>query len=89
MISVGPNGFQPTSLTRPSGRFLLAINNRSGLEELSIHLMREDGTLMQKARVDSKQPNWRSLVNLPPGAYRLIETSREDWICTIVITAHR
>ncbi len=89
MISVGPNGFQPTSLTRPSLRFLLAINNRSGLEELSIQLMREDGTLMQEARVNSKQPNWRSLVSLPPGTYRLIETSHKDWICTIVITAHR
>ena len=85
MISVGPDGFQPASLTRPSGRFLLAINNRSGLEELSLQLSREDGKLMQQARVNRKQPSWRSVVNLPAGTYRLTETSNPDWICTIVI----
>jgi hypothetical protein len=89
MISVGPKGFEPASLTRPSGRFLLAINNRSGLEELSLQLISEDGTLMQQARVNRRQPNWRSLVNLPAGTYRLTETSHADWICKIVITPHR
>jgi len=89
MVSVGPDGFQPTSLTRPSGRFLLAINNRSGLKELTLQLSREDGTLMQEVRVNPKQPNWRGLVNLPAGAYRLTETSHADWVCRIVITAQR
>ena len=89
MISVGPDGFQPTSLTRPAGRFLLAINNRSGLKELTFQLLREDGRLMQEARVDPKQPNWRSLVNLPPGAYRLTETTHADWSCTIIIRTHK
>jgi hypothetical protein len=89
MISVGPEGFQPATLTRPSGRFLLAINNRSGLKELTFQLIREDGKLMQEARVNPKQPNWRSLVNLPVGTYRLIEVSHEDWVCRIATTPHR
>ena len=89
MISVGPDGFRPTSLTRPAGRFLLAINNRSGLRELIFQLTREDGKLMQEARVNPKQPNWRSLVNLPVGTYQLTEISHADWACTIVITPHR
>ena len=89
MISVGPEGFQPATLTRPSGRFLLAINNRSGLKELTFQLLREDGTLMQEARVNPKQPNWRSLVNLPAGTYRLTELSHADWLCKIVIRTQR
>ena len=89
MISVGPDGFQPANLTRPSGRFLLAINNRSGLKELTFQLLREDDRLMQEARVDPKQPNWRSLVNLPAGTYRLTETSHAEWVCRIVITPQR
>ena len=89
MISVGPEGLQPASLTRPAGRFLLAINNRSGLRELTFQLIREDGKLMQEARVNPKQPNWRSLVNLPVGTYRLTETDHADWVCRIVITPHR
>lgn len=88
MISVGPEGFEPTSLTRPGGRFLLAINNRSGLEELSLQLIREDGKLMQQARVNRKRPNWRSIVNLPAGAYRLTETTHADWVCRIVISSN-
>lgn len=89
MVSVGPDGFRPTSLTRPAGRFLLGINNRSGLKELTFRLTREDGMLMQEARVNPKQPNWRSLVNLPVGTYQLTEISHADWACTIVITPHR
>lgn len=89
MISVGPDGFQPTNLTRPAGRFLLGINNRSGLRELTFQLTRQDGRLMQEARVNPKQPNWRSLVNLPVGTYRLTEINHADWACTIVITPHR
>lgn len=89
MISVGREGFQPATLTRPSGRFLLAINNRSGLKELTFQLLREDGTLMQEARVNPKQPNWRSLVNLPAGTYRLTELSHADWLCKIVIRTQR
>lgn len=89
MISVGQQGFQPEMITRPSGRFLLGINNRSGVEELTVQLIREDGTLMQEARVNRKQPNWRSIVNLPAGAYRLTETSNPEWVCRIVLTAQR
>ena len=89
MISIKPDGFESSKLTRPSGRFLLAINNRSGLKELTFHLIRADGKLMQEARVDSKQPKWRSLVNLPPGMYQLTETTHADWICTIEIMTQR
>ena len=89
MISVGPDGFQPAGLTRPSGRFLLALNNRSGLKELTFQLLREDGKLMQEARVNPKQPNWRSLVNLPAGTYRLTEVSHPHWLCNIVIRTQR
>lgn len=89
MISVGPDGLRPASLTRPAGRFLLGINNRSGLKELTFQLTSEDGKLMQEARVNPKQPNWRSVVNLPVGTYQLTETTHADWACTIVITPHR
>lgn len=85
LISVGPDGFDPKNITRPGGRFLLAINNRSGLEELTVQLRREDGTLLREARVNRKQPNWRSIVNLPEGTYQLTEANHSDWVCRIVI----
>jgi len=33
LITVTPTGFEPSELTRPKGRFLLAIDNQSGLDE--------------------------------------------------------
>lgn len=89
IISVGPEGFAPATLTRPNGRFLLAINNRSGLKELTFQLIREDGKLMQEAQVNPQQPNSRNLVNLPVGIYRLTEASHAEWVCRIAITAQR
>jgi hypothetical protein len=36
LITTTPAGFEPTEITRPHGRFLLAIDNRSGLEERDV-----------------------------------------------------
>src|SRR6266508_4488481 len=33
LITITPRGFEPKEITRPTGEFLLVINNRSGLEE--------------------------------------------------------
>ena len=38
LITVTPAGFEPAEITRPQGRFLLAIDNRSGLDEIDFHL---------------------------------------------------
>ena len=43
LITTTPAGFEPTEITRPHGRFLLAIDNRSGLDELDLYLERETG----------------------------------------------
>lgn len=85
LITVRPHGFVPAEITRPQGRFLLGINNRSGLEEVDLRLFREAGGVVREVRVNRKKPDWRELVNLPPGRYVLKEAARPGWACRITI----
>lgn len=80
-------GFNPLKVTRPRGRFLLAVDDRSGLEAANISLVRVAGGKMHDVRVSRKNPRWFSLIDLPPGDYKLVEASRPDWACEIRITA--
>lgn len=86
VITIYPTGFGTTELTRPKGKFLLLINDRSGLEALDIRLLRENGDGEREARTGRNQPRWSGLVNLQPGRYRLTEANHPEWSCLITIT---
>jgi len=86
-ITIRPRGFEPTEITRPAGHFILAVNNRSGLEEVALRLDRVAGSRLREVRVPRTKLDWRSLVDLTPGRYVLTEANHPDWICHITITA--
>lgn len=86
VITIYPTGFNPAELTRPKGKFLLLINDRSGLEALDLRLLRENGDGEREARTGRNQPRWSGLVNLQPGRYRLTEADHPEWSCLITIT---
>lgn len=86
LITVRPTGFEPAEITRPAGRFILAIDNRSGLEAVSLQLHRETGIKLHEVRIKRGKPDRSDLVNLPPGRYTLTESNNSDWVCHITIT---
>ena len=86
LITVTPAGFDPHEIARPRGRFLLAVENRSGLNELDLRLDREAGGRLREARMPWGHLRWRDVVDLPPGRYVLTEVSRPEWACRITIT---
>ena len=88
VITVRPRGFEPSDITRPTGVFLLAVDNRSGLDELHLSLDREGGNRVHEQRVSRKKLDWRGAFDLPPGRYALTEAKNPDWVCTITITPH-
>lgn len=88
IITLKPTGFEPSQITRPAGRFFLAITNRSGLEEVSLRLTAEGGNKVKESRVLRKKPRWRDLVDLPPGHYTLTEANHPEWVCQITITTN-
>ena len=87
LITITPHGFEPQEITRPRGRFLLMIDNRSGLSATSLALTREAGERTHEMRVPREEPNWSDVVNLPPGRYVLTESDHPRWACRITITA--
>lgn len=90
ILSIQPNGFEPSQITRSSGRFLLAIDNRAEIEDLTLRLNRVN-RFQEPALLDVTIPRERlnldEYINLPPGDYALTEANHPDWICHITITA--
>ena len=87
LITVTPTGFEPAELTRPKGRFLFAIDNRSGLDEVEFYFERETGGRVNVPLSRRGKLAWRELVDLTPGTYILRATNDESWRCRLTITA--
>lgn len=86
LVTLRPQGFEPSSITRPEGRFVLAINNRSGLREISVNLDRESGPRLRNIQMARAKRLWGEGIELPPGRYVLTEASHPKWICNITVT---
>ena len=89
-ITIRPTGFEPAEITRPAGRFLLAVNDRSGARDLVLTLARVNGQRLHTARMrdNPRKHEWRQLVNLPPGRYVVSEANHSEWICRITLTGN-
>jgi hypothetical protein len=86
LITITPTGFEPAEISRPQGRFMFAIDNRSGLDSVDLYLEREkgnrvDGSLKRKGRLA-----WRQVIDLPAGTYVLRAANDESWQCKITLT---
>ena len=87
LITVTPTGFEPSELTRSKGRFLLAIDNQSGLDEVEFYFERETGGRVNVPLSRRGKIAWREIIDLTPGTYVLRATNDESWRCRIRITA--
>lgn len=92
LITVTPDGFQPKAITRASGKFIVALENRSGLKESSLRLDREAANRLISAPLISApmangRLNLKYQTDLLPGSYVLTEASHPDWVCRLTIVA--
>lgn len=85
LVTLRPAGFEPAEISRAGGRFLLAVNNRSGLEGLTLRLATESGARERDVNL-GRRLRWRERLNLSPGDYALTVAGRPDWTCRITIT---
>jgi len=85
-VTIRPTGFDPTELTLPQGRFVLTVDNRSGLRELTFRINSESGARLQEVTMPREKLNWRGIIN-PAGSYVITETAHPDWQCRVTITA--
>ena len=86
LITINARGFEPTEITRPKGRFVLAVRNKSGVAELALQLARENGNALHSARLPRGKRFWGNSLDLSPGAYLITEANHPDWIGRITIT---
>lgn len=84
-ITLSPTGFEPAEIRRPAGRFLLAVNDLSGLDETAIRLESEGGQVLHEAMLGRRQQKWRKVVDLTAGAYVLTVAGSPEWRCQIFI----
>lgn len=87
VITLSPTGFNPAEITRPRGRFLILVDNRSELDEVTFRLSRADGHGLREVRRTKEELIWKQLEDLPPGEYLLTEASNPEWVCRITITS--
>ena len=89
-ITLRPTGFEPAEITRPAGRFLLAVNDRSGEESVTLLLVRGTGDVLTPVRMRERPRKfeWRQVVNLPAGRYELREAAHPEWRCQITVTGN-
>jgi hypothetical protein len=86
VVALLPTGFEPRQITRPRGRFLLVVKNRTGLEQVEWRLDREAGGRLREVRLSEGKLGSSQYEDLPPGTYVLTEAGHPDWECRVTIT---
>lgn len=81
LIAVQTYGFEPTELDVEEGRYLLVIQNRSGLNDLVVTLEGENGKKIFQE--NAQQRRWRKRFDLKQGSYRLTAENNPEWSCVI------
>ena len=90
-LTLTEEGFFPRAFSHPKGRFILAVNNRTRLDELNLVVSRDNGSQGREKQKDAKvlhqQPDWNDEFDLNPGDYVITEASNPKWECKITITS--
>jgi len=80
------SGFAPSEL-RPHGKkFLLSLDNRTDVKELTLRMARNDDVQIREIRVPGGGGDWSELFELPAGNYTFSEVNHENWSCAIIIS---
>jgi hypothetical protein len=82
-LELTSNGFVPAHVTHASGVFAIEVENKSGVEEYTLKLISQDGTVLNEVAVNKGSAAWT--VDLQPGQYSLKEVNHEQWVCTIAV----
>lgn len=85
LVTIRPEGFEPAQITRSVSRFILSVENYSGLEEITLRLSPEGGSALHEVRLTREKLDWNQELDLQPGTYFLTEVNHPDWLCRITV----
>jgi hypothetical protein len=86
-IMISPRGFEPAEIRRPQGPFILAVNNQTGVNEVTLRLEKEAGNKLREVSMPKGKRYSNNTLDLQPGRYTLTEANHPDWAAQIIITA--
>jgi len=86
VLTLRPQGFYPTEIVHNKGRFVLIVDNKTGLEEMSLQLDLEVGGRLRHIPVRRNKPLWGDIIELNPGRYVLSEANHPEWVCHITVS---
>jgi hypothetical protein len=85
-LTLRTTGFEPAQVTRPQGRFMLAVDNRTEIPDLEFRLNQPNQNPVSAKKMLGRELRWRQLLDLPPGQYILTELNHPRWRAQIKIT---
>ena len=83
VIAIRPTGFIPAEIDLKEGRYLLIVQNRSGIRDLTFRLDRDTGEKLQETRDQKLQ--WKKTFDLHPGRYVLSVVDHPKWQSIITV----
>jgi hypothetical protein len=84
-LTLSADGFAPAQVTRPAGRFMLSVDNRTDVKALTLRLSDAGGTVVREIKVREGALDWSEEINLAAGQYTLMEASHSQWVCQLTI----
>jgi hypothetical protein len=84
-LTLRPGGFDPAEVVRPAGRFMLSVDNRSGVGAVTLILHRGNGSKVMEIKVLNGNGDWSESIELQPGRYTLSEVDHPSWKCDFLI----
>lgn len=85
VFTLRPTGFEPSEINVPEGRYLLVVENRTGMPEVNLQLYRQPGQKQKEARLIRGKSVWKSVVELNAGRYVITEAGHPEWVCHVVV----
>ena len=79
-VTVHANGFTPSETIRAAGSFTLAVDNQSGIDSLTLKLVRDGGEMVQEIAVPQGTHTLSTELNLAAGGYTLTESNHPAWL---------
>lgn len=87
LITVLPKGFEPGTIVRPAGKFVLMFDNQSRLQPLQLRLERAGVPRVADIKL-LRKTGATKVLNLPPGDYQITEANHSDWTLRLTLTEH-
>lgn len=85
-LMLNTDGIAPAEVRTHGKKFLLSLDNRTDVKQLTLRMTSSDGAPIREIRVPGGGGDWSELFELQPGTYTFSAVGHPNWACTIVVT---